>query len=98
DSYMTLVHSGAGEVDYKAAVAAGERGLAAREKLTVMNGTFTTYKNIGENGAAWWPGEVQQMKELLARTDGTKGSLVAKLPLEWAFHRDPRDTGLARGW
>jgi hypothetical protein len=98
DSYMALVRAAAGETDFKAAVAAGERGLAAREKLTAMNGTFTTYKNIGEHGAAWWPGEVQQMKDLLALTDGAKGTLIARTPLEWAFRRDPRDTGLARGW
>jgi len=41
---------------------------------------------------------VQQMRDLLARTDGTKGALVARLPLEWAFRRDPRDTGLPSGW
>jgi len=98
DSYMAMVRAAAGEVDYKTAVAAGERGLAAREKLTVMNGTFTTYKNIGENGAAWWPGEVQQMRDLLKLTDGAKGTLVARTPLEWAFRRDPHDTGLAHGW
>jgi hypothetical protein len=98
ESYMAMVSAAAGECDYKTAAAAGDKGLAAREKLTLMNGTFTTYKNIGENGPAWFPGEVAQMKTLLARTDGTKGSLVAKTPLEWAFHRDPRDTGLPRGW
>lgn len=97
-SYMKMVNAAAGECDYKMAVESGELGLKAREELTVMNGTFTTYKNIGEHGPAWWPGEVAQMKTLLARTDGSKGSLVAKTPLEWAFHRDPRDTGLPRGW
>jgi len=98
ENYLALVKAGAGAVDYKAAAAAGERGLAAREKLTEMNPTFTTYKKIGEHGAAWWPGEVQQMKDLGTLTDGSKGTLVAPLPVEWAFRRDPRDTGLARGW
>jgi len=97
ENYMAMVRA-VSETDFKASVAAGERGLAAREKLTVMNPTFTTYKNIGEHGAAWWPGEVQQMRDLAALTDGTKGTLVARTPLEWAFRRDPRDTGLARGW
>jgi len=98
DSYMAMVQAAAGESDFKTAVTAGERGLAAREKLTLLNGTFTTYRNIGENGAAWWPGEVQQMRGLLALTDGPQGTLVAKTPLEWAFRRDPHDSGLARGW
>ena len=29
---------------------------------------------------------------------GTKGKLIAKTPLEWAFRRDPNDTGLPGGW
>jgi hypothetical protein len=98
DAYMAMVRAANAEVDYAAAVAAGERGLAAREQLTAMNGTFTTYKNIGEHGYAWWPGEVQQYRELLPLVDGTKGTLVAKLPLEWAFRRDPQDVGVKEGW
>jgi hypothetical protein len=97
-SYMAMVTAAATEVDYKAAVAAGERGLAAREKLTEMNPTFTTYKKIGESGYAWWPGEVKQYQELLPFTDGTKGALVAKLPLVWNFRRDPKDVGVKEGW
>jgi hypothetical protein len=68
-----------------------------------MNPTFTT-RVIGvaaedeKSGPAWWPGEVQQYRELAAYTDGTKGTLVAKLPLEWAFRRDPHDTGVVSGW
>ncbi len=97
-AYMAMVTAAATEVDYKAAVAAGERGLAARDRLTEMNGTFTTYKKIGETGYAWWPGEVRQYKELLPFTDGTKGSLVARLPLVWNFRRDPKDVGVKEGW
>jgi hypothetical protein len=96
--YMAMVKAAAVDVDYKAAVAAGERGLAAREKLTQMNGTFTTYKVIGEHGYAWWPGEVLQYRELLPFTDGTKGTLVAKLPLVWNFRRDPKNIGVKEGW
>ena len=95
---MAMVTAAAAEADYKKAVAAGERGLAAREKLTEMDGTFTTYKKIGEHGYAWWPGEVQQYRELLPFTDGTKGTLVAKLPLVWNFRRDPTDIGIKEGW
>jgi hypothetical protein len=97
ESYMAMQRA-VSDIDFTTAVAAGERGLAAREELTKMNPTFTTYKNIGEHGAAWWPGEVQQYRDLLALTDGRKGTLLFKTPLEWAFRRDPRDTGLPRGW
>ena len=97
DSYMAMQRA-VSDVDFKTAVAQGERGLAAREELTKMNPAFTTYKNIGEHGAAWWPGEVQQYRDLLALTDGSRGTLLAKTPVEWAFRRDPHDTGLPRGW
>jgi hypothetical protein len=98
DHYTAMVASAATEGEYAAAAAAGERALAAREKLTEMNGTFTTYKRIGEHGTAWFPGEVAQMRTLTALVDGTKGTLVSKLPLEWAFRRDPHDTGLVSRW
>ena len=98
DAYLAMVRAAASEADYAAAVAAGERGLAAREQLTAMNGMFTTYKKIGENGYAWWPGEVQQYKELLPFTDGSKGQLVVKLPLVWNFRRDEKDVGVTEGW
>jgi len=98
DNYLAMVRAGAGEADFKAAAAAGDRAFAAREKLTAMNPTFTTYKKIGERGPAWLPGEVQQMRDLQALTDGTTGTLIVRTPLEWAFRRDPNDTGLARGW
>lgn len=98
DAYLAMVRAANGEVDYAAAVTAGERGLAAREKLTAMNGTFTTYKQIGENGYAWWPGEVQQYRELLPFTNGMKGTLVAKLPLEWNFRRDAAGVGEKEIW
>jgi hypothetical protein len=85
ENYVAMVARGARDGDYKAAAAAGERALAAREALTAMNPTFTTYKTIGESGPSWFPGEVQQMRDLGALMDGTKGELVALLPLHWSF-------------
>src|SRR3989442_8058815 len=95
---MSMVRSPGAEVDYRQTGAAGARALAAREQLTAMSGIFTTYKKIGEHGYAWFPGEVKQYRELLALTDGTKGTLVAKTPLVWNFRRDPQDVGLKEGW
>lgn len=103
DAYTAMVKAAAADVDYTAAVAAGERGLAARLELAKMNPTFTT-RVVGvaaetkDVGPAWWPGEVEQYRDLAAYTDGPKGKLVAKLPLEWSFRRDPHDTGVASGW
>jgi hypothetical protein len=97
---MSMVRAAATECDYKKAVAAGERALAVREKLTDLNGTFTTYRNykVEHRGYAWWPGEVKQYKELLPLIDGTQGKLIAKLPVEWAFRRDPDRTGQKAGY
>jgi hypothetical protein len=98
DNYMAMVRAASRETDFAAAVAAGEKGLAAREALTAMNGIFTTYKKIGESGPAWWPGEVQQYRDLQQYVAGTNGTLVAKLPLDWAFRRDKKDAGVKEGW
>jgi len=95
DAYVAMAHAAATEADYKAAAAAGDRGLAARQAMADLGGIFTTTKLEGD-GYPWWPGEVRQYKELLAFTDGTKGTLLAKLPLEWAFRRDPTNVGLER--
>ena len=103
ENYMTMVTAASTETDFKAAAAAGERALAARLALANMNPTFTT-RVVGveaeteKGGPAWFPGEVKQYRDLLALTDGTKGKLIAKTPLEWAFRRDPNDTGLSSGW
>ena len=96
DRYTTMVRKGATEGDYGAAVEAGERGLAARQAMTDQNGILTSTRM--EDGAAWFPGEVAQYRKLQALTDGSKGRLVAMLPLEWMFRRDPHDTGLAGGF
>ena len=98
DGYMAMVRTGATEADYKPAVAAGERALAAREALTKMNGTFTSTRMEGKGDPAWLPGEVALFRELQELTGGTNGALLARLPLEWAFHRDPNDTGMMRGF
>jgi len=96
ENYTAMVRAGATDGDYAQAAQAGERGLAARAVLTEMNPTFTSTRM--EDGYAWFPGEVKQYRELAELTDGTKGKLIAKLPLEWTFRRDPHDTGLARGF
>lgn len=94
--YLNMVRAAADDLNYSKAVALGEKALAIREKLTAMNGTFTTYKrmHVENRGYAWWPGEVRQYRELIPFVNGKKGKKVVDLPLEWAFHRDPQKTGI----
>ena len=97
EAYMAMVRGAATEVDYASAVEAGERGLKARNAMTALGGIFTTTRLEGE-GTPWWPGEVNQYRELISFTDGRRGELIAKLPLRWAFRRDPGRQGLKRGF
>lgn len=95
NGYLGMVRAAATDVDYPRAAAIGTRTLAVRERMTDMNGIFTTYRRMSENGPAWWPGEVAQYAKLAELTDGSRGKLIAKLPLEWAFHRDKGRVGVA---
>jgi len=99
--YIGMVKAAGTDLDYKKAAALGKKGLDVRDRLSIMNGTFTTYKRknskvrgMPENGPPWWPGEVEQYRNLLNYTNGKKGKLVVKLPLEWEFRRDPKNIGI----
>lgn len=94
--YMAMVRSAATDADYATAAKEGDAGLKARDELTAMNKAFTTTQL--ESGYAFWPGEVQQYRELLPLVDGQKGQLIEKLPLEWAFRRDANGEGEKRGF
>lgn len=94
--YVAMVKAAATDVDYAAAIRAGEKGLQARGELTAINKAFTTTRM--EKGYMFWPGEVEHYQELLPLIDGEKGRMIAKLPLEWAFHRDPNGVGEQSGY
>jgi hypothetical protein len=95
-AYVAMVEAGATNLDYQAAVAAGERGLQARDALTRANPAFTTTRL--EKGTAFWPGEVAQYRDLRALVDGQRGRLLRALPLEWSFHRDKERKGQEAGY
>ncbi|MCX5661548.1 MAG: DUF4838 domain-containing protein [Planctomycetota bacterium] len=105
EQYLGAVRAAAGECDYKAAGELGAKAVATRLEIAKMNTTFTTRIAPGTpaaeteaGGPAWMMGEIKQYRDIGSLTDGTKGKLVKKLPLEWAFRRDPHDSGLASGW
>ncbi len=104
DNYIKMIAAGASNCDFRAAVSAGKTGLKKLKELAMMNPTFTT-RVVGRvklpdygGSPAWWPGEVKYYEDLMKLTDGSEGKLLMVLPLKWAFHRDPNDTGLMRGW
>ena len=71
------------------------------ETLALSDGTklfFRSWHASDPQAPAWLPGEVAQMRDLAALTDGPKGTLLSRTPLAWSFLPDPHDTGLARGW
>ena len=106
DNCMAMVYASNEKCQYEKAVIHGKRGLQARKELAKVNSTFTTKVVDGRTkqqdpekaNPAWFSGEVGLYMKFAEQTNGKKGTLVKKLPLKWAFHRDPNDTGLARGW
>lgn len=54
------------------------------------------YGELGANGSAH--GKLKQYEAKQAMIDGTRGELVAALPVEWEFTADPRDDGLTFQW
>lgn len=101
--YTQMIDAAAHDADYINAAKIGAQAREAQLSLANLNPLFTT-RVVGvaaqteKNGAAWFPGEVAQYRDLAALQDGTQGTLIAKTPIEWAFRTDPRDTGLASGW
>jgi hypothetical protein len=84
-AYVATVTAAARDADYGAAVAAGNQALEAQRALRAINPLFTSGLAGGEDGPAWLAGEVGQYTALQALTDGTKGRLVTRLPLDWRF-------------
>jgi hypothetical protein len=97
DQYLDMVRAAAKEIDYAKAAASGEKGLKSRKAMAEIGGIFTSTK-LESGSAAWWPGEVKQYAALQNFIDGGKGTLVAKMPLEWEFHRDAARVGVKNNY
>ena len=96
DGYLGMWRAAATDGDYAKAAAIGGKTLPIREKMTEMSGIFTTYRKMGEHGTPWWPGEVKQYAKLATFTAGTNGTLIQKLPIDWAFRRDKARKGVEK--
>ena len=84
--------------DYQKAADFGTKALEVREQLTQSNPTFTTYKKMAEKGPAWWPGEVEYLKELASLVNGPNGRRILQSPIAWQYRDDPDDHGLWQDW
>jgi hypothetical protein len=89
---VAMVTAAAADCDYAAAIAAGERAIATRLELARMNPTFTVHvvgseAETASGGVMWLPGEVEQYRDFLRLTNGTKGRLITRLPLNWAMRQ-----------
>jgi hypothetical protein len=93
DGYTRML-SAVSQGDYAAAVKAGEQALAVREQLTASGGIFTTYKNFPESGPAFWPGEVDQMRQIATLVR----KRVRQSPVLWEYRADPHDHGIWQDW
>ncbi len=97
--YMDMVHAAATECEYARASEIGVRTVALREEMYQWSDIFATYKRMNLTDAPyWWLGEAKQYRELAPYVDGTKGKLIARLPIEWALRRDVDDSGVAKGF
>ena len=84
--------------DFSEAARIARACLAAREKLTDMSPTFTTYRKYPESGPAFWTGEAAYLEELNRLVAGPQGKLVRASPRHWDFRWDLDDHGLWQNW
>jgi len=84
-------------MDYPAALAAAKRMMADKMKLKAIYSHFIHEKMAYGRGFTN-SGRIDELPALIAKVDGSKGHLAARLPLESRFSRDPFNTGVLREW
>jgi len=91
------MHEAEKNMDYPATLAAAKRMMADKMKLKAIYPHFIHEKMAYGKGFTN-PGRIAELPDLIAKVDGSKGALVAKLPLETPFTRDPFNTGVLSEW
>lgn len=95
------------ELDFKLAVRKAREMIAQEGDIDAMHPAmidgYAEYRDgrpfYGELGANASPhGKLKQYLAKQARIDGSKGDLVAALPVSWDFRTDPRDEGVTAQW
>jgi len=85
-------------LDYAAASAAAQRMIDLENKLSSIYSFFITVGPDWDRRPYFAGGRKALFDRLAAMTDGTKGVMVAPLPLEMKFRRDPFNEGVIGGW
>lgn len=96
---FAAMHAAMREMDWKAAAAAAGRMGKIKHELHAIYPMFI--EPVPEGGRTrpfFCEGYRKRLLETAAMTDGTTGELVAKLPLEMQFTRDPFNEGVIRRW
>ncbi len=91
------MHEAEMRLDYPAALAAARRMMEDKTRLKTIYSHFIDERMAYEKGFTN-RGRIDAFEEAIARTSGARGILVAGLPLEARFSRDPFNTGTIREW
>ncbi len=89
-------HDAKRRLDYVAAGRAAARMAELKEELNQVYSMFISPATAGRGAMA--EGRVELFAGLAGRRDGTAGELVADLPLEMRFQRDPFNEGILNRW
>lgn len=95
---FAAMHAAFRALDWKAAAAAAERMEAIKTELHAIYPFFMEPERPGRVRVFFAEGYKQRAETRLAQTDGTTGELVAELPLEMRFRRDPFNQGVIEQW
>lgn len=98
EAYAAM-HDAERKLDYAGAIRETERMMSDRAKLLAIDSFFVIGNPAKGGGKEQWAnGNARELHRLAARTDGTTGTLVAGIPLEARFNRDPFNEGVLAGW
>jgi len=97
DAYAAM-HEADKNMDYAKAAAAAQRMLDLKNKLNAIYSFFYTFGERREQRPSFTAGHINYYNRLVGMTGGKDGKLVASLPLEPKFSRDPFNEGVIGEW
>ncbi len=86
------------ELRYADAAEAAQAMFEARRKLIDIDSFFISIHPRRDNHPEMIGGRLAKFQELTAMTDGRQGAMLAPLPLEMRFARDPHNQGVLMEW